>query len=129
MVLKNPQKRTKNPTYWGFIIDKGLFPGRSVHSINAQWQRFCIYENKEEAIRQALKLSSPYCVSFKQIPNYPDSIREVRSFLTQSRRGFKSQMQQLQTTLMKGELDPKLLRKIHKKTSKAVTIQSHSFEP
>jgi hypothetical protein len=30
---------------------------------------------------------------------------------------------------MKGELDPKLLRKIHKKTSKAVTIQSHSFEP
>jgi hypothetical protein len=38
-------------------------------------------------------------------------------------------MQQLQTTLMKGELDPKLLRKIHKKTSKAVTIQSHSFEP
>jgi hypothetical protein len=35
VVLKNPQKRTKNPTYWGFIIDKGLFPGRSVHSINA----------------------------------------------------------------------------------------------
>jgi len=30
---------------------------------------------------------------------------------------------------MKGELDPKLLRKIHKKTSKAVSIQSHAIEP
>jgi len=35
VVSKNPQWRTKNPTYWSTVMDKGLFPGRSVHSINA----------------------------------------------------------------------------------------------
>ena len=35
VVSKNPSRRTKNPTYWGTILDKGIFPGRSVHSINA----------------------------------------------------------------------------------------------
>ena len=55
VVTKNPSRRTKNPTYWGNMINKGIFPGRSVHSINAQWQRFSTYENKEEAIRQALR--------------------------------------------------------------------------
>jgi len=35
VVQKNPSRRTKNPTYWGFVISRGIFPGRSVHSINA----------------------------------------------------------------------------------------------
>lgn len=30
-----PQRRTKNPVYWQKIIERGFFPGRSVHSINA----------------------------------------------------------------------------------------------
>ena len=51
VVQKNPSRRTKNPTYWGFVISRGIFPGRSVHSINAQWQRFSLYDNKEEAVR------------------------------------------------------------------------------
>jgi len=35
VVAKNPQKRTKNPVYWSQFIQRGVFPGRSVHSINA----------------------------------------------------------------------------------------------
>lgn len=35
VVLKNPYKRNKNPHYWQRILEKGIFPGRSVHSVNA----------------------------------------------------------------------------------------------
>ena len=89
VVSKNPSRRTKNPTYWGTIIDKGIFPGRSVHSINAQWQRFSNYENKEEAIRQALKLKSPYCISFREIPDHSAAIKRVRKEIMDSRNGFQ----------------------------------------
>lgn len=35
VVYRNPYKRNKNPHYWLRILEKGLFPGRSVHSVNA----------------------------------------------------------------------------------------------
>ena len=50
VVAKNPQRRTKNPVYWTQFVLRGVFPGRSVHSINAQWQRFCNHENVEDSV-------------------------------------------------------------------------------
>ena len=35
VVVRNPYKRNKNPHYWQRILEKGIFPGRSVHSVNA----------------------------------------------------------------------------------------------
>ena len=64
VVHRNPYKRNKNPHYWQRILEKGLFPGRSVHSVNAQWQKFSLYGDKAEAVKKALQLSMPYCVSF-----------------------------------------------------------------
>lgn len=77
VVEQYPSKRTKNPTYWSIWMSRGYFPGRSVHSINAQWQRFSIY-TKEEALQQAVKMGNPYCVSFKDLPNGGRVISELR---------------------------------------------------
>ena len=77
VIAKNPQKRTKNPVYWSQFIKRGIFPGRSVHSINAQWQRFCNNENVEESVNQCIKLKMPYCISFKEIPDQPEVIQDI----------------------------------------------------
>ena len=53
-----------NPHYWQRILEKGIFPGRSVHSVNAQWQKYSLYENKANAVEKAMMLKMPYCVSF-----------------------------------------------------------------
>jgi hypothetical protein len=37
-----------------------------------------MYENKEEAVKQALKLKSPYCISFREIPSTPRAVKEIR---------------------------------------------------
>lgn len=73
VVEQYPSKRTKNPTYWNIWMMRGCFPGRSVHSINAQWQRFSVY-SKEDALKQGLKMGNPYCVSFREAPTSPQLI-------------------------------------------------------
>ena len=103
------------------MLEKGIFPGRSVHSVNAQWQKYSNYDNKDEAIKQAMKFKSPYCISFRDIPDHPAAIKRVRSEILAGRNGFRSQMEQLTDTLMKGEYDSKLMSKIHKKVPRAVT--------
>ncbi|CDW87241.1 UNKNOWN [Stylonychia lemnae] len=77
VVSQNPQRRTKNPVYWNQSIERGYFPGRSVHSINAQWQRFCLYDSLDAAIKQAIRLKMPYCVSFREIPDHQDTVKEI----------------------------------------------------
>ena len=42
-----PSKKNKNQVYWQRFIKQGVFPGRSVNSVNAQWQRFCHYDTIE----------------------------------------------------------------------------------
>lgn len=49
-----PSKKNKNQVYWQRFIKQGYFPGRSVNSVNAQWQRFCHYNTVEEALTKAL---------------------------------------------------------------------------
>ena len=77
VVEQYPSKRTKNPTYWSIWMTRGFFPGRSVHSINAQWQRFSMY-SKEDALQQGLKLGNPYCVSFREPPTSQAIIVQIR---------------------------------------------------
>ena len=49
-----PSKKNKNQVYWQRFIKQGYFPGRSVNSVNAQWQRFCHYDTVEQALEKAL---------------------------------------------------------------------------
>lgn len=81
VVSKNPYKRNKNPHYWQRILEKGIFPGRSVHSVNAQWQKYSLYESKEGAVEKAIKLKMPYCVSFAQIPDNLTAIDRIKQDL------------------------------------------------
>jgi len=64
LVQSNPSRRNKNPTYWQEVLSQGNLPGRSVHSINAQWQRFSCYQSIEESIGHAVRIGLPYCISF-----------------------------------------------------------------
>jgi hypothetical protein len=41
-----------------------VFPGRSVNSVNAQWQRFCHYITVEEAVRKAVQIGMPYSTMY-----------------------------------------------------------------
>ena len=61
-----------------------------------------------------MKLQSPYCVSFKELPDHPEAIPRIRKLLKKSRHGFKTQMAELTDTLLKGEYDNRLVRKIQK---------------
>ena len=63
-----PSKKNKNQVYWQKFIKIGVFPGRSVNSVNAQWQRFCHYDTVEQAIHKAYQLAMPYSTSFPQLP-------------------------------------------------------------
>lgn len=53
VVQEYPSKKNKNQVYWQRFIRNGFFPGRSVNSVNAQWQRFCHYDTIEQAIQKA----------------------------------------------------------------------------
>lgn len=64
-----PSKKNKNQVYWQRFIKQGVFPGRSVNSVNAQWQRFCHYDTIEQAIIKAYQLGMPYSTSFPQLPS------------------------------------------------------------
>jgi len=67
----NPCKKNKNQVYWQRFIRKGyVFPGRSVNSVNAQWQRFCHYITIEEAVKKAVQIGMPYSTM------YPTAIRD-----------------------------------------------------
>ena len=54
--------------YWQRFIKQGFFPGRSVNSVNAQWQRFCHYDTVEQALEKALQLGMPYSTAFNTLP-------------------------------------------------------------
>ena len=90
VVCRNPYKRNKNPHYWQKILEKGMFPGRSVHSVNAQWQKFSLYGDKAAAVKKAMSLKMPYSVSFPQIPYGDDHemIEKIREDLFTLQRGF-----------------------------------------
>ena len=64
VVQDYPSKKNKNQVYWQRFIKQGNFPGRSVNSVNAQWQRFCHYDTIEQAIHKAYQLGMPYSTSF-----------------------------------------------------------------
>ena len=72
------ESRTKNPNFWTIVLKSGHFPGRSVHSVNAQWQKFSLYETKELAIKKGLQLEMPYCVSFAKIPNSKKAVEDIK---------------------------------------------------
>jgi hypothetical protein len=61
-------KKNKNQVYWQRFIKLGYFPGRSVNSVNAQWQRFCHYEYVESALEKAMQLGMPYSTAFNHLP-------------------------------------------------------------
>ena len=103
VVFKNPYKRNKNPHYWARILDKGIFPGRSVHSVNAQWQKFSLYENKINSVKKAIQLKMPYCVSFAQIPDNKQAIERIKQELFSQQKGYLASMNLLQKRLIKGE--------------------------
>ena len=88
VVVQNPYKRNKNPHYWQRILEKGIFPGRSVHSVNAQWQKYSLYEHKQNAVSKAIKLKMPYCLSFAQIPDNTDIIEHIRRELFCQTKGY-----------------------------------------
>lgn len=73
-----PSKKNKNQVYWQRFIKQGVFPGRSVNSVNAQWQRFCHYDTIEQAIHKAYQLGMPYSTSFPQLPAAIRDIFESR---------------------------------------------------
>ncbi|TNV81901.1 hypothetical protein FGO68_gene13785 [Halteria grandinella] len=62
---QNPSKKNKNQVYWQRFIKKGyVFPGRSVNSVNAQWQRFCHYLYIGKAIEKAVQINMPYSTMY-----------------------------------------------------------------
>ena len=60
------------------MLKNGHFPGRSVHSVNAQWQKFSLYETKENAIQKCIDLNMPYCVSFSHIPTNMKAVEDIK---------------------------------------------------
>jgi len=64
VISRDPSRRTKNPAYWASKLSRGHFPGRSVHSVNNQWQKFSVHGTKDDAIKQALKLKMAYSLNF-----------------------------------------------------------------
>ena len=64
VTAQNPCKKNKNQVYWQRFIKKGYFPGRSVNSVNAQWQRFCHYITVEEAVKKAIQIGMPYSTMY-----------------------------------------------------------------
>lgn len=74
VVQEYPSKKNKNQVYWQRFIKQGVFPGRSVNSVNAQWQRFCHYDTIEQAIHKAYQLGMPYSTAFPQLPQ---SVRDT----------------------------------------------------
>ena len=67
-----PSKKNKNQVYWQRFIKQGFFPGRSVNSVNAQWQRFCHYDSVESALGKAIQLGMPYSTAFNTLPQTVD---------------------------------------------------------
>jgi hypothetical protein len=81
-------KKNKNQVYWQRFIKLGYFPGRSVNSVNAQWQRFCHYEYVEAALEKAMQLGMPYSTAFNHLPPTVDRAilsmkKECPAFLKQ----------------------------------------------
>eukprot|EP00347_Sterkiella_histriomuscorum_P019406 403341744 len=111
VIQKNPQRRTKNPVYWGQSIQRGYFPGRSVHSINAQWQKFCTYENMDSAIMQALRFKMPYCVSFREIPDEPAIVNAIIDQL-KTKKHEVMQLERLRHNIFKNDLPPQLRQQV-----------------
>ncbi|CDW75573.1 UNKNOWN [Stylonychia lemnae] len=99
---QNPCKKNKNQVYWQRFIRKGCFPGRSVNSVNAQWQRFCHYGSVKEAIEKAIQIGMPYSTM------YPTATFDLNS-----------KMYILSSTIIKAEIDVFSNNQNNKNQSKA----------
>ena len=63
-----PREKTKNVLYWTRFIKMGFFPGRTVNSVNLQWQKFYHYQSIEEAIFKARSFDMPYSLRLLHCP-------------------------------------------------------------
>eukprot|EP00347_Sterkiella_histriomuscorum_P014169 403361899 len=61
---QNPCKKNKNQVYWQRFIKRGFFPGRSVNSVNAQWQKFCHENTADNAVVKAIEMGMPYSTMY-----------------------------------------------------------------
>ena len=78
IIREYPSRKNKNQVYWLRFIKQGFFPGRSVNSVNAQWQRFCHYDTIEQAIQKAYQLGMPYSQAYPQLPAEVKDVFEDR---------------------------------------------------
>jgi hypothetical protein len=62
VIMLYRQEKTKNVLYWRRFIKLGFFPGRTVNSVNLQWQRFCHYNSIEAALDKARQFEMPYSI-------------------------------------------------------------------
>lgn len=85
-------KKNKNQVYWQRFIRQGYFPGRSVNSVNAQWQRFCHYESVEMALEKAVQLGMPYSTGQQGLPANLKHIKQeiIKQEMMRERAGEES---------------------------------------